>query len=528
MNLNQLLIWTICLSCIAFLIRAFRSNPKRNLGWVIVAGAILTITLVGWAFVPDLAGVIGGVLWGIFLLVPLIGFTKVNKLIYQQRYKQARFLAVYLRWLHPADGWFEQPELLRALSLGQRGQMEEAFAILQHHQNTRSPIGRDAAILLYWMGSRWHECLAWMRQNFSEATLCKEPGLALFYLRGLGETGDLNGLLRGIEGSERSLERSGDVLRLNLVRMYGLAFCGEVEAVEELLETNLSSYSTNIKRFWQLTAQRVAGNPVKEQLLTLQNQDNYTLKNAIAWRLSQPLVKPQQVLNQTSQQILTRLKKEIKQEARYSFTPKVKDKKAYATFGLIALNVLFFLLEIRLGGSTNTEVLSALGALEPGKVWQGEWWRLLNANFLHFGYLHLLMNMIGLYFLGPYVEMSLGISRFLLIYLTSGIGTMFCFTLIAIYFGNPAQLLVGASAAIMGLLGAVGAILLKGWRQEKARIARKRLRIFLFVVVLQVAFDAAIPEVSGLAHILGLILGFCVGSVVQIGMPLHRSHGRKL
>ena len=308
------------------------------------------------------------------------------------------------------------------------------------------------------------------------------------------------------------------------MRMYGLAFCGQVEDVEELFETSLSSYSRNIQRFWQLTARRVAGNPVKKEFSTLQDQDNQTLKNAIAWRLSQPLVKPQQILTPTSQQILTSLKKEIKQEAQYSFTPKVKDKKSSATFCLIILNVLFFLLEIRLGGSTSTEVLSALGALEPLKVWQGEWWRLLNANFLHFGYLHLVMNMIGLYFLGPYVEMSLGISRFLLIYLTSGVGTMFCFTLIAIYFGNPAQLLVGASAAIMGLLGAVGAILLKGWRREKARIARKRLRIFLFVVALQVVFDAAIPEVSGLAHILGLIWGFFVSSVVQIGMPLHRSH----
>ncbi len=519
MNLNQLLIWTICLSCIAFLIRAFRSNPKSNLGWVVVAGSILTITLVGWVLVPGIAGLIGGVLWGLFLLIPLIGFTQVNKLIYQQRYKKARLLASYLRWLHPADGWFEQPELLRALALGQRGQMAEAFRILQHYQNTRSPIGRDAAILLYWMGSRWHECLTWMRKNFSEATLCKEPGLAMFYLRCLGETGDLNGLLQGIERSQRSLEAGGDVLKLNLVRMYGLAFCGEVEEVEELFEGSLSSYSKDIKRFWQLTAQRVAGNSVKEEFLTLQNQDNQTLKNAIDWRLSQPLVKPQQILTPTSQQILTRLKTEIKQEARYSFVPRVKDKKAYATFCLIALNVLFFLLEMRIGGSTNTEVLSFLGALEPLKVWQGDWWRLINANFLHFGYLHLLMNMIGLYFLGPYIEFSLGISRFLIIYLTSGIGTMFCFTLIAIYIGNPAQLLVGASAAIMGLLGALGAILLKGWRREKARIAGKRLRIFLFVVALQVVFDAAIPEVSGLAHILGLIWGFLGASLVQIGMP---------
>ena len=527
MNLNQLLIWTVSLSCVAFLIRAFRSNPRHHLGWVVVSGAILAITLGGWIFVPDLAGLIGGLLWGIFCLVPLIGFKKVNKLIYQQRYKKARILASYLRWLHPADGWFEQPEILRALTLGQKGQMEEAFRILQSYQNIHSPIGRDAAILLYWMSSRWHECLTWMRQNFSEATLHKEPSLAIFYLRSLGETGDLNGLLQGIKRSEKSVEKTGDSLRLNLLRMYGLAFCGEFEDVEELFQTNLSNYSDNISRFWQLTAQSVAGKEVEQQWLILENQNNQILKNSINFRRSQPLAKPKKVLSSSSQKILAHLKKELRQEAKYSFVSKVKDKKAYGTFTLIALNILVFLLEIRLGGSENIQVLSALGALEPPQVWQGQWWRLLNANFLHFGYPHLFMNMIGLYFLGPYVELNLGINRFLIIYLTSGIGTMFCFSLITLYFGNPAQLLVGASAAIMGLLGAVGAILLKGWREERARIARKRLRIFLFVVALQVVFDAAIPQVSGLAHILGLILGFSIGSLLQGGRKSDGKMGKR-
>lgn len=62
--------------------------------------------------------------------------------------------------------------------------------------------------------------------------------------------------------------------------------------------------------------------------------------------------------------------------------------------------------------------------------------------------------------MGRLVEFALGAYRYLLIYLASGVGSMFTFSLLATWSGNTAQILVGASAAIMGLVGAVGAIFL--------------------------------------------------------------------
>ena len=54
---------------------------------------------------------------------------------------------------------------------------------------------------------------------------------------------------------------------------------------------------------------------------------------------------------------------------------------AYTTYVLIALNLLVYVVELKLGGSQNSIALERLGALIPEKVLAGEWWRLIGANF---------------------------------------------------------------------------------------------------------------------------------------------------
>ena len=186
--------------------------------------------------------------------------------------------------------------------------------------------------------------------------------------------------------------------------------------------------------------------------------------------------------------------------------------KAYATHGLIGINLVFFAAQFT-GGTNDLTTLYQLG-LGPQAVWSGQWWRLLSANFLHFGLLHLLSNMVGLYFIGRFVETNLGVRRYLLAYFISGIGSMLAFTILAVKMGASNQILVGASAAIMGLIGVICAIFFRIWQRKKSRYGFRRLLILLFMIGVQFAFDLAMPRVSFLSHVLGLVIGFITGSIL--------------
>ena len=61
------------------------------------------------------------------------------------------------------------------------------------------------------------------------------------------------------------------------------------------------------------------------------------------------------------------------------------------------------------------------GAKVNSLIYEGEWWRFITPVFLHIGFLHLVMNTLALYFLGPTVERMYGNIRFLFIYLFAGI-----------------------------------------------------------------------------------------------------------
>ncbi len=187
------------------------------------------------------------------------------------------------------------------------------------------------------------------------------------------------------------------------------------------------------------------------------------------------------------------------------------NKIAYTTYTLITLNLFSYAIEIKLGGSTNFLVLERLGALIPEQVYLGEWWRLINANFLHYGWLHLTTNMLSLYVLGRLVELSLGATSYLIIYFASGIGSMLLFSLIHLKLENLNIFLVGASAAIMGLIGTILAICLQLWFRQRNAINTRRLLQVIAIILLQFVLDNLIPQVSFYSHLFGFTIGLIVG-----------------
>ena len=516
MDLNQILLWMVCISCFSLLFWASRSPLSYNLGWIIVSGFILGAIAISFILSSSHAGLIGGILWAILILLPLIGFKQVNQLVARERYIKARKLASWLRWLHPSDGCWEEPELFRALELGQQGNMEEAVQILNRYTTAKTPIGRTATVLLYRMGARWEELLLWLRNEIPESVLFTDTTMGSYYLRALGETGDLNGLIDNLDRFENILLNSGKSGTLNMMRMFAFAFGGQPEQVKNLFNSSLGGYSRDVRQFWLATANLAAGKEAeaKEQLLELSHKSDITLQNAIARRLSHPLSRPELLLKQSSQEILAKIPYQLEQEVRYVYRFALVNKKTYVTYGLICLNSIVFAIEIFSGGSENFLTLYRLGALAPQAVWQGEWWRLITATFLHLGWLHLLLNMLGLSLLGGFVELSLGWWRYLFAYFCSGIGSMLVIVILTIFTGYGPKIAVGASGGIMGMLGVIIAILLRGWRQEKARVAGSRLRSLLLIMGLQIAIDITTPNISFVGHFSGAAIGFLTGIIL--------------
>jgi membrane associated rhomboid family serine protease len=174
---------------------------------------------------------------------------------------------------------------------------------------------------------------------------------------------------------------------------------------------------------------------------------------------------------------------------------------AVVTKALVAINVGVYLLELGMGGNINgtgNEIYNK-GVLAAPLVDQGDWWRLITAAFLHYGPLHLLLNMLALWWFGSAVEQALGRGRYLLLYIVSGLAGS-AGALIA----DPNALTVGASGAIFGILGA--AFVLE--RQGTYVLGGGALPI----IVLNIVFSFAIPGISIGGH-LGGLAGGVVGTL---------------
>ena len=169
---------------------------------------------------------------------------------------------------------------------------------------------------------------------------------------------------------------------------------------------------------------------------------------------------------------------------------------AVVTKALVAINVGVYLLELGLGGTINgtDNRIYREGVLFGPLVADGEWWRLFTSMFLHYGPLHLALNMLALWWFGSAVEQVLGRGRYLLLYIVSGLAGS-AGALIA----SPNALTVGASGAIFGILGAAFVL--------------ERQRTYVLgggagaLIVLNIVFSFAVPGISIGGHLGGLAGG---------------------
>lgn len=148
----------------------------------------------------------------------------------------------------------------------------------------------------------------------------------------------------------------------------------------------------------------------------------------------------------------------------------------------------------------------AMGALTPGYLLDGEWWRLISASFVHFGILHLLFNLHTLRVVGRSLERMYGRWRYPLLFLLSGLtGAVMNFVWSPVAEGGP-KIASGASACVWGLIGSQYATLVLNRDLFPDALYRKQLRGLNWLILLNLLLGL-LPNISMVSHIAGGIGG---------------------
>jgi membrane associated rhomboid family serine protease len=190
---------------------------------------------------------------------------------------------------------------------------------------------------------------------------------------------------------------------------------------------------------------------------------------------------------------------------------------------LIGINVAIFIAILVIsadpaalsGAVTNAHLDLGLSrdVLEQQILWQGDdgsvyvtepygWYRLVTSGFLHFGIVHIGLNMFFLYVLGPMLEPVLGRVRFLLLYLASLLGGS-----LGVIVLDSGGISAGASGAVFGLMAA-------------AAVGQWRRGINPFTtgigatLLLNLVITFAIPGISIGGHLGGAVAGAICGAVM--------------
>jgi rhomboid protease GluP len=156
----------------------------------------------------------------------------------------------------------------------------------------------------------------------------------------------------------------------------------------------------------------------------------------------------------------------------------------------------------------------------------GSWWTVLSATWLHGSLLHILFNMMWVRQLGPATADIIGPARTVVIYTIAGVAGFLLSSLAGYSLGNSdfpffmrgANLTVGASASIFGLLGA----LVHYGRMSGSSLVRgeaMRYAVILFV------FGLLMPGVDNFAHAGGFAGGYAASAFFN---PLTRERGDHL
>ncbi|GFI43057.1 MAG: rhomboid family intramembrane serine protease [Dorea sp.] len=180
---------------------------------------------------------------------------------------------------------------------------------------------------------------------------------------------------------------------------------------------------------------------------------------------------------------------------------------APCTILLAAINVIVFFILTSQGMTEDGLFLLEHGAMYVPRIMEDEeYYRLFSSMFLHFGFEHLMNNMVTLVLLGWNLEIEIGKFKFLVIYILSGLGGNFLSAWYEVWTADY-SISAGASGAIFGVIGALLYVAMR----NRGRIGDISGRGIVFMIILSLYYGFTSSGVDNLAHIGGLITGFVLG-----------------
>ncbi len=443
--------------------------------------------------------------------------------------------------LAPGSGVADEKALIGAMKEIRDGHIEQTVDALTAAKDRAQPEARlaidERIAMLYLAAYRWSDAIAHAEAHLFGAPQEKPPvadaepvppvslrralGIAppvwVELLGAYGRTGDLDRAARMLAKLEDVCEgREDAAVWIHRARLMFLALAGRTAAVEQLVEPRQARHmSAAARTYWLAVAHeqrgdraaataayekargRSRGRPrdlIDQALANLARADGIPVKlsdeaNEIVARVeASPL--PAQV----------RVPRQPRPLATWGVT---------ATLLLVAGAITMFV-----GSTSDVGVLTRSGALVRGLVDGGEWWRIFTCVFVHVGGLHLLVNVIGMWFVGRVAEDLFGTTRTLALFGIAGFAGA-----VASYLASAAGISAGASGALFGLLGAVFVELT--WHRQHYRAAWKRglWGGLAVVIVAQVGYGFLYPVIDQWAHGAGLVAGLVFGAVLSPHAP---------
>jgi len=516
LEIHQLVLWLaggmLALAALA------QVQPRRWRFFGLYAGLTGLVALAG--LLPPVVAVVAAVLVWSYGLVGLGGLMQMyGRRVAEARFDGARRLLEIISLLYPMFSFAAARAALTARILLERGDvvtgLEDLTLAAELH-----PELRPTLLMVHAMLDGSYEQV--LREAASRSP---DDAWMLALVLAHGERGDPQALLQLLARRSQTPTRSAAATLE--ARLLIAAYLGRADLVRQMLAGPLRRMEGGRARLWQATADYVARgdhDSYQAALGALGDHPSALIRGLVQARQRLGGPRPAGVPNDNPA---------FNAMVGSLVQPKTRSSnlwRAPGSLALVAVNCLVFGVQALLGPVTlmdaSTPVLIDMGAVVvPTMLYDGSWWRLVTAAFLHGGVLHLAFNMLGTLVLCPPVEQRLGGLRLWALFLVTAAASM--------GFGVAHQLAhspgipftaVGASGGIFGVLGGwltlgVAHAMRPGMKGHPQRWSTVTLP--LMIIALQTPFDYAVLGAgSSTLHLAGFLAGVSASAIIGWTVPM--------